>query len=100
MNWEATITVPAAVIAVMTSLIALPIVAIFRGWMVPGPFHKAEIARREEEKAAKDDALEANKTLMETNTLLLRRDDLSITTLTEIREYIHRNDPTSGGGHP
>lgn len=99
MNWEATVTVPVALIALMSSLIAFPILAIFRGWMVPGPFHRAEIARRLEEKQAKDDALAANKTLMEANTLLLRRDDLSITTLQEIRDYIHRNDK-SGGGHP
>jgi hypothetical protein len=100
LNWETTITVPVALIGLMALLIAFPILAIFRGWIVVRPFYVAEVNARLEEKKAKDDALEANKSLMEANTLLLRRDDLSITTLKEIRDYIHRDDPETGGGHP
>lgn len=101
-SWETKVEVPAALIALMAALIAFPIMAIFRGWIVPGVFYRREIARGDAEKQAKDDALEANKDLIEANNLLLRRDDLSITTLQEIRDYIHRHDPppTAGGGSP
>jgi hypothetical protein len=101
-NFEATVSLPVALVSLMISLIGFPIIAIYRGWLVPRPFHQAEINRRLEEKAAKDNALAANKDLIEANNLLLRRDDLSITTLQEIRDYIHRHDPppTTGGGSP
>lgn len=98
MNWDTTINVPVALIAGMSGLIAFPILAVFRGWMVPRPFHQAEIARRLEEKQAKDNALDANQKLVEANNLLLRREDLSLTTLQEIRDYIHKHD-APGGGH-
>lgn len=102
MNWEATITVPVAMLAGMGSIIILGIVGIFRGWTVPRPFHQAEIDRRLEEKKAKEDALDANKTLIETNNSLLRREDLSLTTIIEIRDYIyaHARDHQPPGGTP
>lgn len=100
-NFEATITVPVALLVTMASLIALPIVSIFRGWIVPGVFFRREIARGDAERQAKDDALEANKLLTEANNLLLRKDDLGLTALTEIRDYIRRHDPPANGGdHP
>ena len=106
-SWETRVEVPAVLLAIMASLIAFPIMAIFRGWIVPGVFYRREVARGDAERAAKDDALEANKTLTETNNSLLRRDDVSLTTIIEIRDYIYRhaNDHPpppkgEGGGSP
>lgn len=100
MNWGATITIPVALFALPWLLVAFAILALFRAWFVPRPFHQWEADRRLEEKQAKDDALEANVLLMKANNALLARDDLSITTLQEIRDYIHRHDPPAGGGYP
>lgn len=99
MNWGATIEVPIALLALPWVLVASAILALFRAWFVPKPFYQAEVDRRLEEKQAKDDALEANKLLILSNNKLLTKDDLSIATLQEIRDYIHRHD-SSGGSHP
>ena len=100
MNWGETVTVPVIVVIVPWALVALAVTSLFRAWFVPRPFYTAEVHRREEERKAKDDALEANKTLIQSNNLLLRKDDVGLTTLQEIRDYIHRHDPPTpqGGG--
>lgn len=102
MNWEATVNVPVPVLAMMVAVIAFCVMGVFRKWIVPAPFYREQVQRGDEERKAKEDALSANKTLIESNLLLLRRDDISITTLVEIRDYIHRHDPPSveGGGSP
>jgi hypothetical protein len=73
------------------SLVTLTIISIFRGWLVPKPFYDEVKYRAEQERLAKEKALEAAASLLEQNTLLIRKEDQAHAALQAIRERANEN---------
>lgn len=68
------------------ALVTLTIISIFRGWLVPKPFYDEVKYRAEQERIAKEKALEAASSLLEQNTLLIRKEDQAHAALQAIRD--------------
>ncbi|HEU4913069.1 MAG TPA: hypothetical protein VFV76_14360 [Actinomycetes bacterium] len=77
------------------ALVTLTIISIFRGWLVPKPFYDEVKHRAEQERLAKEKALEASRSLLEQNTMLLRREDQAHAALQAIRDRVAESKQVS-----
>jgi hypothetical protein len=77
------------------ALVTLTIISIFRGWLVPKPFYDEVKYRAEQERLAKEKALEAASSLLEQNTMLLRREDQAHAALQAIRDRVAESKQVS-----
>lgn len=77
-----------------TGVLILVVLMIFTARLVPKRYYEEALSRVEDERAAKENWRKAAESLLHQNTLLLQRDDISLTTLQAIRASVEEGDPT------
>lgn len=73
----------------LSGLLGVAILSIILGWLVPRWLYNQAVKRAEDEKDAKDKALDANKILAEALLKALSKDDAAHAAVHAIREKAH-----------
>lgn len=69
-------------------VLALAVLMIFTGRLVPKRYYEDALSRVEAERLSKENWRQAAESLLEQNTLLLQKDDVSLSTLRAIRTSV------------
>lgn len=71
-----------------SGIVIITVLMIFTGRLVPKTYYEEALSRVEDERKQKEDWQSAAESLLEQNTQLLQRDDVSLTTLRAIRTSV------------
>lgn len=77
-----------------TGLLAVVLLMIFTARLVPKRYYEEAVSRVEEERKAKENWRAAAQELLRQNTLLLQKDDVSLSTLRAIRSSVDEGRDT------
>jgi hypothetical protein len=77
------------------AVVVITVLMIFTARLVPKKYYDEALSRIEEERKMKEYWREAAKSLLEQNTLLLQKDDVSLSTLRAIRTSVEEGRDTS-----